>query len=80
MTDRMLALKVTTVGNSEGLILPREARDRLGVSKGDPLYLTPAPDNSYRLTAHDPDFAEQMAAFEEVMREDRDVRRELSKR
>lgn len=76
----VMAFRLTTVGNSEGFILPREARDRLGVSKGDTLYLTPAPDNSYRLTAHDPDFAEQMAAFEVVMREDRDVLRELSKR
>ena len=52
----------------------------MGVRKGDTVYLTEAPDNSYRLTAHDPKFAAQMAAFEEVMREDRDVLRELSKR
>jgi putative addiction module antidote len=80
MSGKMLAFKVTTVGNSEGFILPREARDRLGVRKGDTVYLTEAPDNSYRLTAHDPNFAVQMAAFEEVMREDRDVLRELAKR
>jgi putative addiction module antidote len=80
MAEKALAFKLTTVGNSEGFILPREARDRLGVRKGDTLYLTPAPDNSYRLTAHDPEFAEQMAAFDEVMREDRDVLRELAKR
>jgi putative addiction module antidote len=80
MTEKALALRVTTVGNSEGVILSREVRDRLGVHKGDTLYLTPAPNNSYRMTAHDPEFAAQMAAFDEVMREDRDVRRELSKR
>jgi hypothetical protein len=44
------------------------------------VYLTPAPDNSYRLTAHDPEFAEQMAAVERVMREHRNVLRELAKR
>jgi putative addiction module antidote len=75
----LLALKVTTVGNSEGVILPREVRDRLGVKKGDTLYVTEAPGNSYRLTAHDPVFAEQMDAVEEVMRRDRDVLRALSK-
>ena len=80
MSDKMLTFRVTTVGNSKGFILPREASDRLGVRKGDTVYLTEAPDNSYRLTAHDPKFAAQMAAFEEVMREDRDVLRELSKR
>jgi putative addiction module antidote len=76
----MLAFKLTTVGNSEGFILPREARDRLGLRKGDTVYLTEAPDNSYRMTAHDPNFAAQMAAFEDVMREDRDVLRELANR
>jgi putative addiction module antidote len=76
----LMALKVTTVGNSEGFILPKEARDRLGVHKGDTVYLTKAPDNSYRITPHDPEFAEQMAAVEEVVRRDRNVLRELAKR
>jgi putative addiction module antidote len=76
----MFALKLTTVGNSEGFILPREARERMHVRKGDTLYMTEAPDGGYRLTAHDPAFAAQMAAFEEVMREDRDVLRALAKR
>jgi putative addiction module antidote len=76
----MVALKVTTVGNSEGFILPREARERLRVQKGDTVYLTEASDGSYRLTAHDPRFAGQMAAFEEVMREDRDILRALAQR
>ena len=80
MSDKVMAFKVTTIGNSEGFILPREARDRLGVRKGDTVYLTPAPDGSYRITAHDPEFAEQMAAFETVMRRDRNVLRELAKR
>jgi putative addiction module antidote len=80
MSDKMLAFKVTTVGNSEGFILPREARERLGVQKGDTVYLTEAPDKSYRLTAHNPKFAAQMAAFDEVMREDRDILRALAKR
>lgn len=78
--SEVMAFKVTTVGNSEGFILPREARERLGVRKGDTVYLTPAPDNSYRITAHDPEFAAQMASFERVMRRDRNVRRELAKR
>ncbi len=75
----MIALKLTTVGNSEGFILPREARDRLRVQKGDTVYLTEAPDGSYRMTAHDPDFARQMESFERVMRKDRNVLRALAK-
>ncbi len=80
LARKPLAFKVTTVGNSEGFILPKEARDRLGVQKGDTVYLTEAPDNSFRLTAHDPSFAAQMDAFEHVFRRDRDVLRALSKR
>ncbi len=76
----MLALKLTTVGNSEGFIVPREARERLHVRKGDTLYLTETPDVGYRRTAHDPAFAAQMAAFEEVLREDHEVRRPLAQR
>ncbi|MDQ2804571.1 MAG: transcriptional regulator [Pseudomonadota bacterium] len=76
----MLAFKVTTVGSSEGFILPREARERLRVKKGDTVYLTEAPDGSYRLTAHDPEFAEQMAVAERIMDEDRDILRVLAKR
>lgn len=76
----MLALKLTTVGNAEGCVLPREACERLHVGEGDTLYLTEAPDGGYRLTAHDPVFAAQMAAFEEVVREDSDVLRALAQR
>jgi putative addiction module antidote len=79
MSDKLLAFKVTTVGHSEGFILPREARDRLGVRKGDTVYLTPAPDGSYRLTAHDPSFAAQWAAYQEIKHRDRDVLAALAK-
>ena len=51
MSD-LLAFKVTTVANSEGVILPREARDRLDVKKGDTVFPTEAPDGSYRLTPY----------------------------
>ena len=44
----MLTFKVTTVGASEGFILNKEAKTRLGVQKGDTLYLTEAPDGALR--------------------------------
>jgi putative addiction module antidote len=69
----MLALKVTTVGTSVGFILPKEATARLKVQKGDKVYLTEAPDGSYRLTAHNPDFERQMRLAEAIMRQDRDL-------
>lgn len=75
----MLALKVTTVGSSAGFILPKEAMARLGIKKGDTVYLTESPDGSYRLTAYDPDFVRQMALAEDIMHDDRDVLRALSR-
>lgn len=75
----MLAFKLTTVGSSEGFILPKEARDRLGVKKGDTVYITEAPGGGYRITAYDPDFERQMKLAEQIMREDRDVLRALAK-
>ena len=50
----MLSLKVTTIGSSAGVILPKEALAHLKVRKGDTVYLTEAPDGSYRLTPYDP--------------------------
>jgi putative addiction module antidote len=74
----MTTLKVTTVGNSAGVVLPREILERLRVSKGDVLYVLETP-NGIELTPYDPQFAAQMEAAERVMREDRDVLRKLAK-
>lgn len=74
----MPKLKVTTVGSSAGLILNKEVMARLNVKKGDSLYLTEAP-GGYRLTPYDPDFERQMNLAEEIMHDDRDVLRALSK-
>ncbi len=75
----MIALKVTTVGSSAGVVLPKEALAKLNVAKGDTLYLTDAPDGSMRITPQDPDFARQMKAAERIMRRDRDVLAALAK-
>jgi len=72
----MAALKVTTVGNSTGVVLPKEILARLRVSKGDLLYVTETP-NGVELSPYDPAFATQMDVAESVMRDDRDVLRKL---
>ena len=71
-------LKIVRIGNSAGIVLPKEVLARLRVGLGDALYLTEAPDG-VRLTAADPGFAAKMEAAEEIMREDRDILRELAK-
>jgi len=75
----MLALKVTTVGASAGVILTKEVLAHLKVQKGDTLYLTESADGGYRLTPYDPDFARQMALADEIMHDDREILRALAK-
>jgi putative addiction module antidote len=74
----MIALKVTTVGSSTGVILPTEVLDRLKIQRGDTLYLVETPDG-YQLTPYDETFARQVRAAEEVLRDHRDVLHELAK-
>jgi putative addiction module antidote len=71
-------LKITTVGASAGIILNKEVMAQLRVKKGDWLFLTEAP-GGYRLTPYDPDFERQMELAEQVMRDDRDILKALSK-
>jgi putative addiction module antidote len=74
----MYQLKITTVGSSTGVILPKHVLEKLRVGKGDMLCLTETPDG-FKITPYDKEFAEQMEAAEKVMREDRDVLRALAK-
>ena len=71
-------LKITKIGNSAGVILPKELLARLRARVGDTLFVSEAPDG-VRLTAADPDFAAKMEAAEAIMREDRDILRVLAK-
>ena len=74
----MATLKITQVGNSLGVILPKELLARLKVDKGDALYITDTPDG-VALTAYDPKFEEQLEIGREFMREYRDTFRALAK-
>lgn len=71
-------LKIKKIGNSAGVILPKELLARLRVDLGDSLFVTETPDG-VRLTASDPDFEAKMALAETIMREDRDILRTLAK-
>lgn len=72
-----MKLKITAIGNSAGVILPKELLARLRLDKGDELFAVETPEG-LRLTAFDPTLAEQMAVAEQVMREDRQVLHKLA--
>lgn len=72
-----MKLKITTIGNSAGVILPKELLARLRLGKGDQLFALETPDG-IRLTVYDPDLAAQMEVAERIMREDRAVLHKLA--
>ena len=74
----MNALKLTQIGNSVGVILPKELLAKLGVGKGDTIYAIDQPDG-FRLTTADPDFEAQMDVARKVMKRRWNVLRELAK-
>jgi putative addiction module antidote len=74
----MTALKLTQIGNSVGVVLPKEILAKLKLEKGDTVFVTESSDGIH-LTPYSPDFEVQMAAARKVMKKRRDVLRELAK-
>ena len=74
----MTSLKITSVGNSAGVLLPKELLTKLRVDKGYVFHVIET-ENGIELTPYDPEFDAQMAVAEDIMREDSDILRKLSK-
>ena len=75
----VLELKLRKVGNSVGVVLPKEALARLNSKEGGTLVLTESPDGGFRLTSNQADFANQMKAAEGIIGRYRNALRELAK-
>ena len=74
----MHTLKLTQIGNSVGVVLPKEALARLKLGKGESVFLTETPEG-YALTPYDPTLDEEIQAGREFMREFRDTFHQLAK-
>jgi putative addiction module antidote len=70
-------VKVTTVGSSTGIVLPKELLGKLNIGKGDTLYVTETPDG-LQLTPYNDEFAKTMEVAEDIMRRYRDTLRKLA--
>ena len=77
MPASFTSVKITTVGNSLGIVLPREVLQRLRVDKGDQLWLVETR-GGVELLAHDPELLAQMEALDRATRADRTVLRGLA--
>lgn len=74
----MIKLKITKIGNSFGVVLPKEALARLKVEQGGSLFLTELPDG-YRISVYDEELGVQLAEARDIMRKRRNALRELAK-
>lgn len=75
----MYTLKARKIGNSVGVILPREVLEKYHIQEGDTLFGNVA-DDGIHLTPYDPSFETAMKAFERTRRKYRNAFRELAKR
>jgi len=74
----MFTLKLTQIGNSVGVVLPKDALAQMKLEKGDSVFLTETP-GGFTLTPYDPAIEEQIKLGREIMREYRDTLRALAK-
>jgi putative addiction module antidote len=75
----VLELKIRKVGNSVGVILPKQALNHLKVEEGDTVSVTEAADGSLRISQHKPEVAKQLEAAQDVLKRYRNTLRELAK-
>jgi putative addiction module antidote len=77
VTNMINKLKITTIGNSAGVIFTKDMLEKLRVQKGDTIFAIETK-HGIELTAYDPEVARQMEVAEKVMRKHRDVLRKLA--
>lgn len=73
-----MKLKITPIGNSFGVILPKEALAKLNVTGGDAVFITETPDG-FRISPYDPEFENDMRLAKDFMKKRRNVFRLLAK-
>ncbi len=74
-----MKIEIKKIGNSTGVILPKELLARLGLKQGDSLFVTQLPDGGVKLTPRDPNFERGMDLARKAMRKYRNALRELAK-
>jgi putative addiction module antidote len=74
-----MKIEIKKIGNSTGIILPKELLGELKLKQGQWLHVTAMPDGGARLTPYDPNFEEAMSLVDEIMDEYRDTLKVLAK-
>jgi putative addiction module antidote len=69
--------KIVAIGNSAGILLPKETLDRLNVKKGDPVYVSEVGGN-LQISPYDEEFAAKMEVADQIIRRYRDAFKKLA--
>jgi putative addiction module antidote len=77
--EAAMKLEVKKIGNSTGVILPKDLLARLKLEKGDWLYVSETADGGLRLTPYDPTFEKGMQIAKKAMKTYRNALAELAK-
>jgi putative addiction module antidote len=74
-----MRIEIKKIGNSDGVILPRELMQRLDLKRGQFLQIVELPGGGFQAMPYDPDFAKTIEIADEVMDEYRDTLAALAK-
>jgi putative addiction module antidote len=74
-----MKIEIKKIGNSDGLLLPRELMQRLDLKRGQQLYVVELPGGGFQALPYDPDFERTMEIADEIMDEYRDTLAALAK-
>jgi putative addiction module antidote len=75
----VIEVKVRKIGNSLGVVLPKEVINRLNTGDGEPLFLVEGPQGTYQITPYDPEFEKKMASADDILHRYRNTLRTLAK-
>jgi putative addiction module antidote len=74
-----MKIEIKKIGNSDGLLLPKELMQRLDLKRGQELHVTELAGGGLQLMPYDPDFEETMKIADQTMDQYRDTLVALAK-
>lgn len=74
-----MKIEIKKIGNSDGVILPRELMQRLDLKRGQQLHVTELAGGGFQALPYDPDFEETLTIADEIMDDYRDTLATLAK-
>ena len=79
MGSKTMKIEIKKIGNSDGLLLPKELMQRLDLKRGQELHVTELAGGGLQLMPYDPDFEETMEAADRIMDKYKDTFAALAK-